>query len=451
MLLRAIALLALGVMGQSLFRVLLFLVDRLLLGHFSSDALASMQISQAFVFTLVMVLGSFTAKLAVTSGLRTGLVLSIIIGSIAALLSVMHIDALFALFPHASPGVLDAARQYLYWGLGALPLYLCVMTAAPVIQRFDGGRLLFSSSCIAICIHFICDLVLIFGGFGLPALGAMGAAIASVIGAACQCALLLTALCRRLQFLEPNTGRPKVLAASLAAFVQRGMQYGGYFAFMVVVALLGDAAMGAHQVLIAIGALCFLLVDGFGTAVQGYTRGAKQALFLAVAALLVPAILFVWIPKFFIELFITDPAVVALGVQGLQVMGAVLPLMAISVVLSDTLRAFGEAKAVAIISFFGGVIVRLCMAYILAFHLQLGFVGIWWAIGADWLVRVLFIIPFVCRHFSGEQLCQEAGGGVDGVPGFQGPVHLDKKRCLHRQTGGQSGSESQASGYLPDP
>ena len=59
-LVRDLLFLAMPVIGQSLFRTLLFFVDRTFLGHFSSDALASMQISGAFVFSLLSIIGAFT-------------------------------------------------------------------------------------------------------------------------------------------------------------------------------------------------------------------------------------------------------------------------------------------------------------------------------------------------------------------------------------------------------
>ena len=68
-------------------------------------------------------------------------------------------------------------------------------------------------------------------------------------------------------------------------------------------------------------------------------------------------------------------------------------------VLPNALRAAGDARYTMRIGILSMFIMRLLGGYILGIRLGMGVIGVWYAMFADWVVR---IICFVWRYRSGE-------------------------------------------------
>ncbi|MDO4265697.1 MAG: MATE family efflux transporter, partial [Eubacteriales bacterium] len=67
--------------------------------------------------------------------------------------------------------------------------------------------------------------------------------------------------------------------------------------------------------------------------------------------------------------------------------------------LSNVLRAANDVTFPMIVSIASMIIVRLGMGYLLAFHFNLGAIGVWVAMILDWIVRIAF---FATRYRSGK-------------------------------------------------
>ena len=423
--------LALPVIGQMLFRTILFFVDRALLGHYSSEALASMQISGTYLFALLMIVGAFTVgAIAVVgraigegnsafaaSSVRATLALSIAIGAVATLFTMGFLPTLLSLFSTASVEVHLAAKNYLVWIAPALGIYLLVMAQTAILQATGDTKTPFRIACFSTVVHIVLDVVLIFGYFGFSALGTKGAALASLIATCLQCLMLIFAVCKnpKLRLYLWGIGREKeaiyhIMQVSMPAFIERAVQYGGFFIYALMIGAIGSEAMATHQALVAIGAICFLSADGFGVAAatsvartlgshdfRKAERIAKIATSYSFVFLSTVALIFFLLPHFIMRLFTQDPEIISLGSKCLQISALAQPLSAIGVVLTDSLRGAGDTKTAAIVSIFGGVIVRFFFGYLFAFALGMGLVGIWWGIFADWLARCLIVVPVILR------------------------------------------------------
>ncbi|MBS0655534.1 MAG: hypothetical protein JSR46_07150, partial [Verrucomicrobia bacterium] len=308
---------ALPLIAQLLVNAIPFVYDLFLLGHFSTTALASMQISATIFFSLFSVLTVFSTG----SLLRT-----ILIGSFAAGLSFMGIDALLSLFPMATPSVKEAAKEYLTCVIPALPIYL---VAATLAQRCS-----ISIGCKSMCLHIACSTLLIFGFFGLPSMGVRGAAIASIAGAILQVVLL-----------RKNGLACKGKELSVSSFIERALYYGSFLLLTVMVGNLGDVAMATQQALIALGILCFVCTNAL---CQTCSQGMAMCLMSALAAIL-------WFGATgCMRLCSSDPEVIALGVSCFSLFAIIQPLSACAVLLSDTRNAK--------VAFLSGCFVRGAMA-----------------------------------------------------------------------------------------
>lgn len=423
--------LALPVIGQMLFRTVLFFVDRSLLGHYSADALASMQISGTYLFALLMIVGAFTVGAIAVVGRAIGegngvfagasvrgtVLLSALLGSLATLFTFLFLPQLLSSFSSATEAVRLAASNYLIWIAPALGIYLLVMAQTAILQATGDTKTPFRIACFSTLVHIALDVVLIFGYLGFSPLGTTGAALASLIATSLQCLLLVFAVSKnpKLRLYLWGFGQEReairhIMHVSMPAFIERAVQYGGFFIYALLIGAIGSFAMATHQALVAIGAICFLSADGFGVAaatsvartlgshdIKRAERIAKIATSYSFIFLSLVAIVFYTIPHLIMRLFTEDPEIIALGASCLKISALAQPLSAIAVVLADSLRGAGDTKTAAIISIFGGVVVRFLVGYVLAFSFGMGLVGIWWGIVADWLSRCLIVVPVIFR------------------------------------------------------
>ena len=428
--LRAVTRLAAPAIAQSLLHTLVFLIDRAMLGRYSADALASMQISNPVVWSIYSVLAAFGVgtvalvgravgardRALATAAARASVLFAVVAGIAAALLGLLALPAILALFPEAGPGVRSAAHGYLSVLLPGMPFVLLAIIGGSILQASGDTRTPFLVAALGNVINVAVNAVLIFGWFGAPALGATGAAIGSVAAMAVSTVLLLWVLVRGrpdVSLRGPGGERAamhRMWRISVAAFGERVVQQSGFMGFVAMIGLLGASAMAANQALISIESICFLSADGFGIAGAAIVAqrlgagrpddaalGARVATWLAVLLLSACGLVFLVVPELLLGAFTPDARIVALGVPCLWVAAAAQPFMAIAVVLGESLRGAGATRAAFVTTLIGGLAVRLVATWVFAFELSLGLVGVWLGSTADWVVRCLLLVPIFAR------------------------------------------------------
>ncbi len=403
---------------------LVFLVDRLLLGHHSSSALASLQISSVLVWTVYSVFTAFsTGTLAVAARLvgrgdraaaarasLSSLGFSIALGVVVtAVLLVTTSRLLPSVFPDAGETALRDAGRYLSIVLPCLPFAFVEASAAASLQAAGDTRTPLRAGLAGNAVNLVASLVLVFGLAGFPRLGIRGAAIGAASATVIQAALLLAALFRASSPLPLRAvmGEPRVLESlarllriSAPAYLEKVVYNGGYLLFVVVIARLGEAAMAANQVMVSIEAICFLSAEGFGVAAAalvaqklGAGRRDEAAEVAAIATRMTMGLLtacaavFVLAPRALMSAFDADPAIVSMGTSALYVTALAQPFMAYAMVLRMGLRGAGATRTVLAITFVGTFLARLPIAYVAAVHLGWGLTGIWIGSTLDWVVE----------------------------------------------------------------
>ena len=242
------------------------------------------------------------------------------------------------------------------------------------------------------------DYALIFGAFGLPALGVTGAATATAIAIWTGAAVLLVAFRRRrlAARFQTRLGAPRT--ACLRRFLRVGAPMGGqwclgmlsFAVFTTVVARMGDASMAASQAFVMLLSLSFMQAIGVSIAAQtlvGRYKGAGEpeaarrsyasSLGLGIGVATVVAVLFVAAPGTLLGIFSDDPTVVALG-RPLLLVGALFQLCdAIAIISQGALRGAGDTRWPFAVETALGWLVFVPLAYGLGVTLELGLTGAW--------------------------------------------------------------------------
>ena len=414
--------------AQQLLHTLVFLADRAMLGRYGDDALASMQLSGPIVWAVYSVLGSFTVgsvaligrrigagdPRSASAALRASLAFALALGAAVAVVGAPSTDLIVGVFG-GGPGVRNAASAYLAISFAAMPLILISYTSAVCLQAAGDTRTPFLIAALGNVVNVALNAILIFGGFGIPALGAAGAAGASAAAMIWQCIALLWVLGRHRRLSWRGRGGERdawraMVRVSTASLAERVLQHVGFLSFVGMIAALGATAMAANQALISVESVVFLSGDGFGIAAAAIVAqrlgaekreearaGLRAALKLTLVALSVASLVFVLAPRPLLQLFSPDPEIIALGVPCMWVAALAAPFMGAGIVMSAALRGAGDTRTALGVMVLSGLGVRLGATYLFAFHWEMGLLGVWLGSTTDWIVRTILLGARVAR------------------------------------------------------
>ncbi len=405
--------------------------DRLLLGSHSGPTLGSMSIAGPTLWCVFSVFGSLGAGVLAIVGRAHGagdtarvardtssaLVVAFALGVAVMLLGITLRDELSVLVASdaADAAVVRAlAERYMFIVFLSAPLNLMGAIGTVALQAGGDTRTPMLLSLVAGVINLGLTWVLLFGHWGLPAMGIDGAAIGTAVAFSFQ-GIATTA------YLFFNRGpvrlgRPArraltpIFRVALPAVGEKLIFHSGYFVFVILVGRLGDTAMIAHQALIAIESLGFVGSSAFGIAAVALVaqklgaRTPDEAMAASVLTARLGVLCLCAFGAFFylaapvlVSWFSADPEVTAIAVPCLRIAAFAQPLMALTDVFAGALRGAGDTKTPMVVAMVGPVGVRISASVALAYWADLGLIGIWLGSTLDWLVRSVWLTTAFLR------------------------------------------------------
>lgn len=174
----------------------------------------------------------------------------------------------------------------------------------------------------------------------------------------------------------------------------------GILALSGLVFRLGTDQVAAHQIVGQIETFSFFPCIGFSAAasalvgqalgmsdVRRAARAGWSAAGMAVVWSIIAGGAFVLFPAFLIGVFTNSTGVVAAGLGALVVIGIAQPAQGAIFTLGGALRGAGDTRYPLLISLLSWFVIRLPLAYTLAFPFGMGLTGIWLGVGVDYFVR----------------------------------------------------------------
>ncbi len=247
---------------------------------------------------------------------------------------------------------------------------------------------------------------LVYGSFGLPAMGVMGAALANGIafgvGAVLTYGLWLWGFLR----IHPQPGRSlskkrvrQIFRIGYPAGIEQGIMEFGFVLFLWVVALYGTAAYAAYGIGVQILSFSFLVGFGFTIAASTHVgqllgagdpeaaaRSGWRATGLSILTMTVLGGSIALLAEPLAGFMIKDPEVVKTTVIFIYIMAAVQPLMAIVFTLGGALRGAGDTRFPLLTTLVGLVGVRAGCSALFAW-LGLDITWIFGALILDYMVK----------------------------------------------------------------
>lgn len=187
------------------------LLDNIMVGQVGTEPMSGVAIVNQLIFVFNLAVfgalagaGIFTAQYygksdmeGVRHTFRAKLCLSAAIVAIAMALFVSVGDTLIMQFLHEGEDGLDLAstlaygREYLSVMLWQLPLFALMQVYGSTLRETGETVLPMKAGVTAVFVNLIFNYILIFGKFGAPELGVVGAAIATVISRAVECGIIV--------------------------------------------------------------------------------------------------------------------------------------------------------------------------------------------------------------------------------------------------------------------
>ncbi|WP_282119882.1 MATE family efflux transporter [Ruegeria atlantica] len=412
---RAISVLGLPLIGGHLAQFAIGLTDTVMLGWYGVEALAAVTLASSYFFVLFLFGAGFglavmpmvaTAaaeedETSIRRTTRMGLWLSLVYAAVMMPMLWWSYPIFLAL--KQDPQVAETASQYLrVAGWGLIPALL-VMVLKSYLAALERTQIVLWITVAAAVVNAITNYALIFGNWGAPELGVMGAAIASVVT---QVVSLVCVVIYAMRVLPEHSlfqrfWRPdwEMFLSVLRLGVPIGLttlsEVSLFAMSAIMMGWLGQVPLAAHGIALNLASATFMVHLGLSNAATiragnalgrkdrpHLERGAIAVTGMSLVISVLTVILFLVYAEPLISLFMEPddpqrPEILMIG-TGLLAMAALFQLVdGAQVIALGLLRGLQDAKVpmvMAALSYWG---VGITSSYYFGFVLGMDGIGVW--------------------------------------------------------------------------
>src|SRR6476469_3415884 len=405
--------LAAPVIGENFLETLLGIIDTILVAGLGAVAIAGVGSALQIMFFLISALSALAIGSSVLVAQAVGagdtaragrlgrqsLIWSVLFSiplSFGGFLLSRPIIGLFGL----EPQVAEIGVQYMQVTMGTVVVLVALFIGSGILRGAGDARTPLRVTALANLVNVPLAYGLIYGHFGLPALGPVGSAWATFVARSLALALLLGALWRGRNGVTiggrggwwPDFGVARqVLRIGVPAALEQVLATSAFLALALVVARLGTDVLAAQRLTFNALSLSFLPGIGFGiaaTTLVGQSVGARRIAEGAAVARVatnwaviwmsaIAVLLIIFAPQV-IGLFTSNAAVIAAGVPGLRVLALTQPFWAVLFVQAGALRGTGNTRFPLLVSG-SSIWISVGMAFALLETVGGGLVSVWGA------------------------------------------------------------------------
>jgi putative MATE family efflux protein len=358
-----------------------------------------------------------------------------LIYSSTAVAVVLMLLTLFLRFPilHLVYGsidqdVMDGAMIYFLITALSYP-FLAIYNSSAALFRAIGNSKVTMHIALLVNVLNICGNAILIFGFHLGTLGAGLSTLISRIAAAVVLTIMLMTNTRRaitLKGLFKIKLSPRLIRSILNVGIPSGLESSMFQVGRLLVTRIftafGTTAIAANAITSVINSVSFMPGSAYGIAlltVVGQCIGAKNTeaakyytakiMKITYSTMIILSILIFIFMEPLINAFNLSSAARDMTKSFLTVHCFTMAfLWASSFALPNALRAAGDVRYVMIVAIASMWTCRVSIAYILAYVLKLGPIGVWYAMGADFAVRnVCYISRWLSGRWKGQKVIEE--------------------------------------------
>ncbi len=341
--------------------------------------------------------------------------LGIMLALCYSLIAVIFARPLIGFFGLTSPEIIEDAVGYMRITCGCIIFMYLNVILTGILTATGDSKTSFLANVTGLVANMILDPVMIFGVGPFPAMGAEGAAVATVTAQFVVTLVFIAAVRRdkvifdKVHILSktPRSHFKNMARIGLPAAVQELIYCLISMSMTRLVAGWGDAGVAVQRVGSQIESISWMTAEGFGAAVNsfiGQNYGArkygrvKKGYLTAVKSMVVwgflCSLLLVVLPGPIFSLFIHEAEVIPLGIDYLRVLGYSQLFMCIELTTVGAFSGLGKTLPCSILSIlFTSARLPIAMALSSTF---LGINGIWWAFTVSSIAKgLIFFISYM--------------------------------------------------------
>ncbi|HEX3126639.1 MAG TPA: MATE family efflux transporter [Thermoanaerobaculia bacterium] len=415
--------------------MLMGVVDTIMLGHLSAEALAAGALGHSTNITLLMFgLGTLAAldplisqaygarePEAVAAHLQRGMLLALALSLPMGLLLWDIAPLLRAVGqPEAVIGDAAAYARGIIWGV---PAYFLFMAVRQTLQAMSVVRPAGWAIVVGNILNALLDWVLIFGHLGFPALGVAGSSYATSTARWLMLAWLVFASRRQLAPYWRGFTAEAARLSSYLRLLRIGVPIGLHQSIEILLfasagllmGRMGVAQLAGHQITLNLASLSFMVPLGISGAattrvgnaigrqdMTGARRAALACLILGGAVMVLFALLFGVFPETLARIYTQDPATIAMAMILLPVAAMFQVFDGLQVVSVGVLRGAADTAVPAVLAFLGFWAVGLPSGWFLGFRMHFGAPGIWWGLTLGLAAVAALLLLRIVARFRGH-------------------------------------------------
>ena len=427
--------LALPIVVVQLGQMFMGVVDTVMVGRVSAEAMAAIALGNLYFFGaaifgmgVLMALDPVVAQaagardaVAVSRGVQRGLVLALGLSVVAAAL-LLPAGPVLGLLHQPAPVAAIASAYARIAIAGILPFY-AFGALRQSLQALKRLAPIVGTMLVANLANVALNYVWIFGKLGFPAMGAVGAAWATAASRWVMLVLLVVVAWpalrpqllpfRREALAWAPLRRMVALGAPIGAQYQ--LEYGVFAVVGIMMGWLGTVELAGHQVALSLASLTFMVPVGVSAAAAvlvGYAvgrgdaaearRAAAAALVCGVGFMAASAVLMLAAPGYLARLYTTDLAVAGTAAALIPIAGVFQVFDGTQVVSIGILRGTADTRTPMLVNVLGFWLVGLPVSAVLGLRTAAGPRGLWWGLTTGLVFVAVVLLQRVRRRLAGD-------------------------------------------------
>lgn len=245
---------------------------------------------------------------------------------------------------------------------------------------------------IGVFLHLFLNFVFVFGWFGLPAMGAIGLAISTVLA---RTALGLCLLLYCIKFINIRPYRDieyfqNILKIGFPIAMAILLEVAAFNLITILVGRVSGVYAASSNILLTITTVTFMIPLAISNAIAvkvGFANGACNYIDLkkyaisgvavSVGFMAICAFCFISFPAFFVKIFTNDPDLIKICVPILILAGFFQIFDGLQVSLGGVLKGIKKTNIIMIGGFIAYWVIGIPLGFIFAFKYELGLYGFW--------------------------------------------------------------------------
>ncbi|PRR82761.1 MATE family efflux transporter [Clostridium vincentii] len=424
--------LAIPLMVEQLFIILLGVCNTMMAGYIGEEAMAAIGMVDSMNNVFISVFASLSVGATVVVAQHIGkdnggkvnetvkqaLVSGIILAAIITLLMWVFRETLInSFYGSATELVKQYAKIYIEFTLLTYPFIAIEQISVGILRGCGDVKTPMYITIFMNIINLILGFILIIGlninilgiNIHIESFGILGAALAIGIARLIGTIIILFILIKGTTYIRLRKVFPfkfkteiqkSIFNIGIPAGVEQVLFNAGKFIVQIFIVTMGTTSIASNTIGMSIASMINVLGNSFALAAitlvgqyvgRGDIKGAKNTLIyltkFSTVCIVILGIIVLPIAPFLASLYSDNSEIIALSARLIRADSIAMIIWPISFVLSAGLKGAGDTRYTMVTAIIGMWIFRIFIGYVLGVVLKFGVLGIWIGMFSDWLVR----------------------------------------------------------------